>query len=588
MSAVKSKSKDNDEEKVKIFKENLSCSVLKTNYIDDETLCLGYPIVQTKNKFKQTKFELYPIPEMLSYEGFLREIGNQQEKLDRYFEINFSTANNEVYNCWMPVYLNKKHYEKNKTHILNSFSIIKFGPEGKKEYDFKPDQIFEVLPIVLNKMIIGMFNGKSEISSAFIRSYFQYVLLFKKLCEDYEDENLAFMNKKLSLIYDNEYKLDKQIVPDIGDFLMILFYCNKDTHEEGMKKMWDAIFEEFIIREMFWIFHGDENREKMKKLVLKTQNNESCYKRFQEQKGFKIWFLDKFVDDLEQNEIYDPIVDIISKDEKFLENIVIDKDKAKEQVIKRIRRNFKTLFNECSDDGQKQIIDLIKSKNLNFADYFNYVDDTLYRESKVSELLANQNLLNPDEIVEAAFESQRGNKLLIITFFAQNKVDEKGFLQELEDNYGIYIKVDEFIEAMNKKLEEIKTFKQLLQFIGSDIYKDKTDIEIIIDAYDKAKEKGYIKTGMEAIQSNIVTRNNYRNNVFNNFSGDQFRGGRGRGIGIGRGRGGFRDRGFRGRGYRGRGRRDFRRRGFNNRGRYREDRSRSRSRSLSRSNSYSR
>ena len=32
---------------IKKIKENLTCSVLKTNYIDDPTLLLGYPIVQT-------------------------------------------------------------------------------------------------------------------------------------------------------------------------------------------------------------------------------------------------------------------------------------------------------------------------------------------------------------------------------------------------------------------------------------------------------------------------------------------------------------------------------------------------------------
>ena len=52
----------------------------------------------------------------------------------------------------------KNHYKKNRTAILNSFSIIKYGALGKKEYDFEPSQIFEILPIILNKMIIGIFN----------------------------------------------------------------------------------------------------------------------------------------------------------------------------------------------------------------------------------------------------------------------------------------------------------------------------------------------------------------------------------------------------------------------------------------------
>ena len=555
-----------DEEKIKLIKENLTCSVLKKNYIDDPTIILGYPIVRSSNRFNQNKIELYPIPEMLTYEGFLSEINNQQQKLDLYFDTYFKSSGDENYNCWMPVYINKDHYEKNKTHILNSFSIIKFGDEGKEEYDFKPKQIFEILPIVLNKMIIGMFNGKSQISSAFIKSYFHYVLLFKKLCDDFEDENLAFMNDKLSSILEKNNVIDKQIIPDIGNFLMTLFFCNKDTHEGEMKKMWDCLFEEFIIREMFWAFHSEENQKTIKKIVLKTKNNEECMNRFENQRNFHMKKQREFNDDLNNLKLFDQIVDIISKDKKYLETIVVGKEDAKEQIINNMGRNFKKLFCGCSDEGKAQIKKIIVD-NLNFSDYFWDLDNDLYKNFKVSELLKDENIKNKDEIIENVFKSQRGNKLLIITFFAQKKVEEKGFLEELEKNYGIYLEVDDFIKKMKEKLEEITTFKQLLEYVGSDFGKDKTDMEIIIEAYDKAKEKNYISSTKAQRNENS---NNFGLNIFNT------------GIFNNRGRGRGRERGFN---FRGRGR------GFGNRGRGRGNRGRRyfnerrhRSRSRSRSN----
>ena len=569
----KKKGKSEEDETMELIKENLTCSVLKRNYIDDPSVILGYPIVRSSSKFNPNKIELYQIPEMLSYEGFLSEIDNQQEKLDLYFETNFRSSGNEAYNCWMPVYINKTHYEKNKAHILNSFSIIKFGAEGKKEYDFKPDQIFEILPIVLNKMIIGMFNGKTQISSAFIKSYFQYVLLFKKLCDDFEDENLAFMNKQLALIHDNEYKIDKKIIPDIGNFLMILFFCNKDTHEEQMKKMWDCLFEEVIIRSMFWGFHSDENKEKMKKLVLKTRNNNTCMRRFENEPNFKMRYLDKFIADLNNLKLFDQIVDIINKDEKFLESVVVGKENIKQQIINSMSQNFKKLFCECGEDGRNQIKKII-SENLDFSDYF-IVVDSRYDNFQVSDILKDENIKNKEEIVETLFNSQRGNKLLIITFFAQKKVEEKGFLEELEKNYGIYLEVDDFIEEMQKKLEEIKTFKQLLEYVESDYGKDKTDIEIIIEAYDKAKEKNYIsRANIQNIQrnNNIINNDLFRRNNQN----ERNRNNRNRGRGRGRGRGG--DRG-RGRGFLSRGRRGYYRGGRRNYGESSKSKSRSRSRS---------
>ena len=571
----KKKGKSEEDETMELIKENLTCSVLKRNYIDDPSVILGYPIVRSSSKFNPNKIELYPIPEMLSYEGFLSEIDNQQEKLDLYFETNFRSSGNEAYNCWMPVYINKTHYEKNKAHILNSFSIIKFGAEGKKEYDFKPDQIFEILPIVLNKMIIGIFNGKAQISSAFIKSYFQYVLLFKKLCDDFEDENLAFMNKQLALIHDNEYKIDKKIIPDIGNFLMILFFCNKDTHEEQMKKMWDCLFEEVIIRSMFWGFHSDENKEKMKKLVLKTRNNNTCMRRFENEPNFKMRYLDKFIADLNNLKLFDQIVDIINKDEKFLESVVVGKENIKQQIINSMSQNFKKLFCGCGEDGRNQIKKII-SENLDFSDYF-IVVDSRYDNFQVSDILKDENIKNKEEIVETLFNSQRGNKLLIITFFAQKKVEEKGFLEELEKNYGIYLEVDDFIEEMQKKLEEIKTFKQLLEYVESDYGKDKTDIEIIIEAYDKAKEKNYIsRANIQNIQrnNNIINNDLFRRNNQN----ERNRNNRNRGRGRGRGRGGDRGRG-RGRGFLSRGRRGYYRGGRRNYGESSKSKSRSRSRS---------
>ena len=188
-----------EEQKMQIIKEYLTCFMLKLNYIDDPDILLGYPIVQCAGLGKN-KIELYPIPELLTYDGYMAQIGKQDSKLDFYFDTHFKSANNQYYNYWVPIYIDKHHYEKNRTAILNSFSIIKYGPIGIKEYDFKPEQIFEILPIILSKMIIGIFNGKSKICSAFITCYFQYALLLKKLIIEFEKEYFEYLNHLLNLI----------------------------------------------------------------------------------------------------------------------------------------------------------------------------------------------------------------------------------------------------------------------------------------------------------------------------------------------------------------------------------------------------
>jgi len=109
---------ENTKEKFEI-KNNLTCYVTKSNYLDDNSIILGYPIfIQYGNR----KFNDYiPIPEILSYDAFsiLNLINNSF--LDNYYVHNDYTENSvfkssmgEYFSHWFPIYLDKNHFEKNK------------------------------------------------------------------------------------------------------------------------------------------------------------------------------------------------------------------------------------------------------------------------------------------------------------------------------------------------------------------------------------------------------------------------------------------------------------------------------------------
>ena len=364
-------------------------------------------------------------------------------------------------------------------------------------------------------MIIGMFNGKSAISSAFIRYYFQFVLLFKKLCLEFEKEYLKYINNILISISKHKYNAEKSIVPDIGNFLMLLFFSNKDTHTPKMKKMWYCLFEEFFTRQMYWMFHGGECQDKTKELILKKFINNSAYLDYFIEKeifpDYKTELNDVFIKDLKNKEIYEQLVDIICRDKNYLFSLEWDtkfskKEKLNENNVKNkvnteINHNFETLFKSCSDEGKKSIFQIIASK-LKLTDYFNidipledllYKKNDLYNTYQVDKLLKKLNENNNIDILEYLYKSQRGNSLLLITFFAQKKIEENGFMDELEKNYGIYLDVDNFIKDMKNKLNEIKSFTALYEYVGSEFGKNKTDLELIIEGYKRAKKKKYIK-----------------------------------------------------------------------------------------------
>ena len=107
-------------DKNKLIKENLTCYITKLNIFDDPHIILGYPIVKKSSNI------IYPIPEILSYEGYLTQTSyDYQEKsyLFEYERKNLKSANNEFYDSWLPIYINEEHYKKNRTTILNYFSI---------------------------------------------------------------------------------------------------------------------------------------------------------------------------------------------------------------------------------------------------------------------------------------------------------------------------------------------------------------------------------------------------------------------------------------------------------------------------------
>ena len=525
--------KENDEDNnLEQIKENLTCFMLKVNYIDDPEILLGYPIVRNQiNIGRKNRLELYPIPELLTYDGFEAQKSLQQQMVQQYFgNINqFKSANNEYYNSWLPIYINKDHYEKNKERILNSIAEISSNTE------FKAEQILQVFPIILNSMIIGMSKGKTSLSSSFIKCYFHYILLFKKMCQEYEIEYSIYLNDIFSKIKENKYIVNKNIIPDIGNFFMVLLFNRPDINKDTFNKIYNSLFEDFIIRQMFWMFHSDESKEDMKNLILRNKNNRLYLEEFEKNKDFKMNRLDEFNQDIKDKNIYKEIIDIISTDKGYLEHIFLGKEKARELAEKRISQSFKRLFQECSREGKDKLKDIIL-KNLYFPDYFQQVlqkNIELYDNFKVNKLLKDLSGNVKEEFLSKAFESQKGNKLLFITFFAQKKIEEEGFLDNLEKNYGVYLDVDNFIQEMNQKSSEIKSFQALMEYVGADFIKDekgnnkyKDDLELIIDMYGKALQKKYFGNTRDypkSLGSSFSSRinNSNRNQNQNRYKNDR-------------------------------------------------------------------
>jgi hypothetical protein len=64
----------------------------------------------------------------------------------------------------------------------------------------------------------------------------------------------------------------KSIIPDIGDFLVLLLFCDRNIYNEKMKRMWNALYEEFIVRQIYWIFCDYRNKTR---IIEEMTNNKT-------------------------------------------------------------------------------------------------------------------------------------------------------------------------------------------------------------------------------------------------------------------------------------------------------------------------
>ena len=466
---------------------------------------LGYPIVK---KVRSKIIELFPIPELLSYETYISQIGNNDQKLNCYFNTFFKSANNEYYNYWVPIYIDKYHFEKNKTNILNSFSIIKYGVLGKKEYDFKPEQIFEILPIILNKMIIGMLLNLKKCSHSFIQSYFHYILLLKKLIEIYKNEFNEYINYYINKIISNGYSLDKTLIPDIGNFIILLFFSDLEISQ----KLWDCLYKEILIRQMFWMLGNNFIKEDINKIEeltekdelmkeIKTNIDELFLDKFKNPTNFNMRHRKKFIEDCKRNLIYSDIVNLLSQDKKVI---------YQNSVEFQFKKCFKNLYISACDETKQKIDNLIL-QHLSFQKYFKYhmnyddIDIKFYYVSEIKiknlkEKLKNNLILynlkgKNKEFFKKCYTSQKGNSLILVSIMANKKIKEKGFLEKLENNYGVFLEADKFINEIKNKINEIKNYYDLYKYIGCTLLQSddlNDEIKLIADAYNAAVNKGYI------------------------------------------------------------------------------------------------
>ena len=230
------------------YKQRLICGMSKLNYFDDKSMILGYPLLMSIDH--QGRLWPQALLELLSYEAYVQQIQQQGgiNKLDNYNLIKFFSPNGDLFNYWIPIYINEEHFKRGYNIILNSLTVIRFGvANGIAKYDFKPDIVLEVLPCLINKTIVLMLNGTMHHSQAAIQAYCHFLRLYYKFLELYPQLKQA-INSKVHQFLNSEAHRTKTHCPDLGEFIINLFLSDF-TYQQSKH----ALIHEFFARQIFWI-----------------------------------------------------------------------------------------------------------------------------------------------------------------------------------------------------------------------------------------------------------------------------------------------------------------------------------------------
>ena len=168
------------------FVERLTCGVTKQNIFEDP-ICLGYPLLIKRDRYGRLWPEI--VLELISYDAYVAEIQKTgQYKLDFYENARFRSVTGKDYNHWLPIFINEQHFQRGKTYIENSLSIIQHGTAmGNQRYDFTPSIALDVLTTLMNKSTVQLFNGQMFQSKHAIEAYCHFLRLlmhFLQICPE--------------------------------------------------------------------------------------------------------------------------------------------------------------------------------------------------------------------------------------------------------------------------------------------------------------------------------------------------------------------------------------------------------------------
>jgi hypothetical protein len=185
-----------------------------------------------------------------------------------------------------------------------------------------------------------------------------------------------------------------------------------------------SFFDNLIILEKYL----EQLREKMK--------NNLAYQFFIKKENCDLISPKKFLYYLEENNLFVDILEIM----KFERNLFLYNGKNLKKIVKKIIYSSFKKFILNADEITKDKIKTLILKNMkfynyiDFAHFFNFNDDIYSKDTK--EIYNN----------------------FVVFLYLKKIINENNFINLLEDNYGVYLDIDNMIKKLNAILDNITSY----------------------------------------------------------------------------------------------------------------------------------
>lgn len=218
--------------------ESLHCFYTKCTHEED---ILGFPISYTINPRTRDVDYIQVHLDIMSRDAYGHGVRN--------------TADNQTFNLLLPLYITPEHFER--ALPLIQATIAKLCPFLRKSYSpaspFHPDMALEVMPKVLNTMVVLLCDKGLQASERAIEGYCLMHRLFLALCEKY---NLHEKAEQDVIRFKNSSRFQtKDECPDLGRMMASLSVCVSPA--TAWKEIVRPLTSEVFDRTVMWICKHD-------------------------------------------------------------------------------------------------------------------------------------------------------------------------------------------------------------------------------------------------------------------------------------------------------------------------------------------